>query len=62
MSDVRNVDLQFEIAVCRATHEDGIVKVARGFAINCDDRKIAEIAPRTNFGARNIRLGFLCFP
>ena len=35
--NVGDVDLQFEIAVRHAAHGDGIVEVARGFAVDGDD-------------------------
>ena len=44
MRDVGNMHLQFVIAIGKAFDADGIVEVARGFAINGDDRQMPEVA------------------
>ncbi len=54
MRDVRDVDLQLEMAVRQARDVHGVVEIARCFAVNGDDGQIAEIAPPGEF-----RLGHL---
>ena len=47
MADVRNMDVQRVIAVRQLVHPHGVVEIARGFAVDGDDR-----ACRGNRGAR----------
>ena len=44
MRDVGDVYLKFEVSVGEKSHADGIVEIARRFAVNGDDSEIAEIA------------------
>src|ERR1700691_1564715 len=43
MRDVGDVYLKFEVSVGEKSHADGIVEIARRFAVNGDDSKIAKI-------------------
>ena len=54
------MDLQFEIAVLQSAYEDGIIEVARSFAINGNYRKIAKVAPLADLRGRNNRLNCCC--
>ncbi len=56
---VGDVDLQFEVAVRHAAHGDGIVEVARGFAVDGDDGQRAIIAPMAQFARRDHRIELL---
>ena len=52
MADVGDVDVQREVAVGQAIDPDGIVEIARGFAIDGDDVHAAEIAAAGQFARR----------
>ena len=43
MADVRNVDLKRVVAVREPLHPNGVIEIARGFAIDGDDIEIAKI-------------------
>jgi hypothetical protein len=45
MRYIGNVHLQFKIAVVQATHGNGIVEIARRFAVNGDNGQAAVVAP-----------------
>ena len=60
MGDVGDVDLQLEVAVVEAADGDGIVEVARGFAVDGDDGEIAEVASGAGFGRVDDGLNRLC--
>ena len=45
MRNVGDVHLQLPVAVFEALHVHRVVKIARRFAVNRDDRQIAEVAP-----------------
>ncbi len=45
VGDVGDVDLKFVVAVSSMPDGDGVVEVARGLAVDSDDREIAEVAP-----------------
>ncbi len=53
MTHVGDVDLQGEAAVIQALHPDGVVEIARGFAVDGDDIERAEIAAAGKFGFRD---------
>ncbi len=57
VSDVGDVDLEFVVSIGEFADEDGIVKIARGFAIDGDDGQVAEIAAARQFGGRNVADG-----
>src|ERR1017187_904087 len=44
LGDVGDVDLQFIVAVFELADVDGVVEIARGFAIDGDDGKLAVVA------------------
>ena len=44
VADVGDVDVQRVVAVRQAVHPDGVVEIARGFAVDGDDGHVAEIA------------------
>ncbi len=58
--DVCNVNLQMP-ARAAAFGVDGVVKIARRFAINCDDGQIAEIAAACENGIHRLVRDFGCF-
>ena len=43
MADVRDVDLQRVMAVFQPVHPNGIIEIAGGFAVDCDDFERAKI-------------------
>ena len=49
MCDVGDVDLQFVVAVLELADVNGVVEIARGFAIDGDDGKLAVVAAVTQF-------------
>ena len=49
LGDIGDMDLEFETAVGAVSDEDRIVEVARGFAVDGDDGKAAEVAPPIGF-------------
>src|SRR5207248_429432 len=53
VAHVGDVDLEREVAVWQLVDEDGVIEVARGFAIYGDDGQIAKIAPALQLGARD---------
>src|ERR1019366_624149 len=44
LGDVGDVDLQFVVAVLELPDVDGVVEIARGFAVDGDDGKLAVVA------------------
>src|ERR1019366_7699657 len=50
---VGDVDLQFVVAIFQLADVDGIVEIARGFAIDGDNRKLAVIAAVAQFAGGN---------
>src|SRR5579875_246834 len=62
MSDVGDVDLQFEAAVGAARNVDGVVEILRGLAVNSDDGQVTKIAAArdvlgTDFRRNGARFG-----
>ena len=58
MRNVGDVHLQLPVAVFEALHVHGVVEIARRFAVDRDDRQIAEIAPPGALGiAHRMRRG-----
>ena len=58
MRNVGDVHLQLPVAVFEALHVHGVVEIARRFAVDRDDRQIAEIAPARALGvAHRMRRG-----
>src|SRR5207302_2879573 len=53
LSNVGDVDLQFEIVIGEHADQDCVVEVAGGFSIDGDDRERAEVAAVAEFGAGN---------
>ena len=53
LSHVGDVDLQLEVTVGEITHGDGVVEIARGFSVDGDDGKGAEVAAVAKFLRRN---------
>src|ERR1019366_2140811 len=51
---VGDVDLQFVVAIFQLADVDGIVEIARGFAIDGDNRKLAGIAAGTQGFGRDV--------
>ena len=43
MADVGDVDLEGVVAVGEPVHPNGVIEIARGFAIDGDDVEVAEI-------------------
>ncbi len=54
--DVRDVHLQLEVAVRQRADVDGVVEIARGFAVDGDDGQIAEIAAPAQVRFRHLLL------
>ena len=52
VADVGDVDLQRVVAVGEAIHQDGVVEIARGFAVDGDDRQVAEVAAAREYRPR----------
>src|SRR5581483_10024103 len=50
---VRDVHLQFEVAVGEAAGKDSVVEVAGGLAVNGHDRQVAEVAAAAQFRRGN---------
>ena len=53
LRDIGNVDLQLEIAIGKISDGNRVVEVARGFAVDGDDGKRAEVAAVANFSRRD---------
>src|SRR5580698_1971547 len=49
VSDVGDVDLELEVAIAELAYGDGVVEIAGGFAVDGDDREIAEIMAGADF-------------
>ncbi len=49
MGHVGDVDLQFVVAVFELPDVDGVVEIARGFAVDGDDGKVAVVAAMAQF-------------
>ena len=60
LGHVGDVDLQLKIAVFRFANCDRVVEVARRFAVDGDDRQIAEILAMVEFPGRNDGRNGLC--
>src|ERR1700733_8711396 len=50
MRDVGDMYLKLEVPIGQRGHADGVVEIARGFAVNGDDGELAEIAASREFG------------
>jgi hypothetical protein len=50
MRDVGDVYLKFEVSVGEKSHADGVVEIARRFAVNGDDSEVPEIAASRELG------------
>src|SRR3954447_340282 len=50
VADVRNMDLQREMAIGPLFDPDGIVEIARGLAVDGDNIQMAEVAAPTELG------------
>ncbi len=50
MRYVGDMDLKFVVTVGERGYVDGVVKIARGFAVDRDDGKISKIAPAVEIG------------
>jgi hypothetical protein len=61
LSDVGDVDLEFEIIVGEHADVDGVVEVAGGFSVDGDDGERAEVAAVAEFGAGDRGGDLLCF-
>ena len=57
---VGDMYLEFVVPALNLTNSDGIVEVAGGFAVDGDDREIAEITPLLDFRRWNDGLNTLC--
>ncbi len=56
MADVGNVDLQRVVAIRETVHPDGVIEIARGFAIDGHDVERAEILAASQLvGANGVR-------
>ena len=53
VADVGDVDVQRVVAVGQPVHPDGVVEIARGFAVDGDDVAAAEIAAVGRFHRRD---------
>ncbi len=53
MGDVGDMHLQEPAAIFAALNVDGIVEIARGFPVNGDNGKLAEILTASTIGFRN---------
>src|SRR6185437_105692 len=61
LGHVGNVDLKLIVAVIEPRDQHGIVKVARGLAVNGHDREVAEVAARGDFLLRDDGVDLLRF-
>ena len=59
MRHVRDVDLQFEVAVSQSRDQHGVIEIACGFAVNGNDWKTAKLASLADLSGRHYGLGFL---
>ena len=55
LGDVGDVNLQFEVVVRQHADENGVVEVARSFAVDGDDGKVAEVAAALRVRRRESR-------
>ncbi len=61
VGDVGNVHLKLEVTVVEEADGDGVVEVARGFAVDGHDGELAEVATGAGLGGGNGRLDGLRF-
>jgi hypothetical protein len=61
LSDVGDVNLQFEIVVGQLADQDRVVEVAGSFSVDGDDGERAEVAAAAEFGRRDGSGNFLGF-